>query len=396
MRTFHLASVHALTHLTISFCGELPPILPFATALRQLKINYVSSNVSLEPLSQLISLERLELASYNHEERVPEAIFTLPLLAYVNMLYFVWVEPHDVTAVENTTGYVARNHPAAAAADADSDADAAASAAAAGHHSALSPSLKHLTMYLGSLGYGRRSITLSARLYSLLSLTHLSIDRLSSSLILPSDLGHLTNLRSLSLYTTTVAARARMHFSARSLPFSHLRLHNMHLPSSLPGVARLLAHRTLHIEYDWHHCSHVSLPEDLGQLAALEWLELRGCSLSDGLPRTLCDLTSLRRLFIGSKALKQVPTEICQLSRLEELTLDLCDSLEALPPGFGCLRSLKKLHIRGGLRYPLPDTLGGFSSLEEVSFGSLFSRFQPASLLLPPPSSAHAYSYPLR
>ncbi|CAI5529633.1 unnamed protein product [Closterium sp. Naga37s-1] len=370
------------------------------------------SNVSLEPLSQLISLERLELASYNHKERVPEAVFTLPSLVYVNMRYFVWLEPHDVMAVENTTGYVARNHPAAAAADAD--ANAAASAAAAGHHSALGPLLKHLTMYLGSLGYGRRSITLSARLCSLLSLTHLSIDGLSSSIILPSDLGHLTNLRSLSLCGTWLFLphslsrlapclhSLKLHYNSgvksldafqRAFPsfltdltsLTHLHLHNIHLPSSLPGVARLCALRTLHIEYGWHHRSHVSLPEDLGQLAALEWLELRGCSLSDGLPRTLCDLTSLRRLFIGSKALKQVPTEISQLSRLEELTLDSCNSLESLPPGFGFLRSLKNLHIRGGLRYPLPDTLGGLSSLEEVSLARCSHGFSlpPSFCLLP-------------
>ncbi|CAI5482160.1 unnamed protein product [Closterium sp. Yama58-4] len=386
MRAFQLASVHSLTRLTISAClnvESLPPNLPFASALRHLKINYLNSEIPLEPLSQLVSLERLAVSAVDRSERFPEALFALPSLAYVSLRYVSWLEEAgDVAAVANPRE-PARNHPA--------------------EHSALGPSLTHLSICTNNLLYGARDRRLSARLCSLLSLTHLSIDCLSSCSLLPSDLGHLTNLRSLSLCGTCLylphslsrlapcLQSLKLDYSGHSSPdtlhrvspsfltdltsLTDLRLHNIHLPSSLPAFASL---RTLHIDYDRRFSSDASLPQDLGQLAALEWLELRGCSLQDGLPRSFCALSSLRRLFLSSETLKHLPGAISQLSRLEELTLDWCYRLASLPPGFGRLGALKKLRIHSGGSVHLPDTLGDLSSLEEVSLA-----YCPHTLSLP-------------
>ncbi|CAI5529597.1 unnamed protein product [Closterium sp. Naga37s-1] len=420
MRRFQLASVHSLTHLTISACWDLhslPPNLPFATALRHLTLTYLNFEVSLEPLSQLVSLERLEVSSVDHEERFPEALFSLPSLAHVKAGYVSWVEADEVAAMENArelttlVGNLALNHPSAAAAAAT-----AAAAGAAGDtadQSALGPSLKHLSICMGTPGSGRRGGRLSARLCSLLSLTHLSIDCLSSSALLPSSLGHLTNLHSLSLRGTCLSLphslsrlalclhSLKLHYSGtesadifqRMLPYflsnltslTNLHLRNMHVPSPPPSFARLHALRTLRMEYDSCFPSHVSLPEDLGQVAALEWLDLRGCCLKDDLPQSLCDLSSLRRLFLASNYLQHLPSGISKLSRLEELTIHSCHSLETLSPGFGCLAALKKLSIRGGSRDYLPDTLAGLSSLEEVSLVHCSNRFRlpPSFCLLP-------------
>ncbi|CAI5529645.1 unnamed protein product [Closterium sp. Naga37s-1] len=324
MLAFQLASVHALTRLTISgACGNLrslPPNLPLASALRHLRINYLNSEIPLEPLSQLVSLERLEVFAVDRLERFPEALFALPSLAYVNL------------------------------------------------------------------------------------------SNIYSSALLPSDLGHLTNLRSLSLRGTwfcfprslsrlapclrslkldysgnsspdTAIHRALTSFLTDLTSLTDLHLHNIHLPSSSPACARLPALRTLRIECDSGFSTDVSLPENLGQLAALEWLELRGCFLQDGLPQSFCDLSYLHRLFLSSETLEHLPGAISKLSRLEELTLDRCYRLESLPPGFGGLRALKKLSVRGGLRNrnSLPDTLGSLSSLEEVSLA-----YCPHALSLPP------------
>ncbi|CAI7884704.1 unnamed protein product [Closterium sp. NIES-53] len=420
LRTFQLASVHSLTHLTISACWDLqslPPNLPFATALRHLTINYLNFEVSLEPLSELVSLEGLEVSSVDREESFPTALFALPSLAYVKAGYVWWVveadevvaveESRELTALPDADGHVALNNPAGAAAAAGSGGDTA-------DQSALGPTLKHLSICMGTAGPGRRGVRLSARLCSLLSLTHLSIDCLSSSSLLPSDLGHLTNLRSLSLRGTSLCLprslsrlaprlhSLKLHYSGDrsgdsfqcSLPsfltdltsLTHLYLRNMHAPSSPPpSFAPLRALRTLRMEQDSCFPGHVSLPEDLGQLAALEWLELRGCCLRDSLPRSFCDLASLRRLFIGSKSLKHLPTAISKLSRLGELTIHWCHSLETLPSGFGSLGALKKLNIRGVSKDYLPDTLGGLSSLEEVSLALCSHSFSlpPSFCLLP-------------
>ncbi|CAI5529611.1 unnamed protein product [Closterium sp. Naga37s-1] len=238
---------------------------------------------------------------------------------------------------------------------------------------------------------------LSARLCSLLSLTHLHIDGLSSSIILPLDLGSLHNLRSLSLtggiwlclpHSLTRLAPClqslKLHYSGhkdadafrRKLPsfltsltsLTNLHLRNMYLPSPPPAFARLRALRTLRIEYNTTFRSHVSFPEDLGQLAALEWLELKCCSTRAGLPQSLCDLGSLRRLYLGSKTLSHLPTAISRLSRLEELTIHWCHSLTTLPRGFGQLGALRKLTIGGASRDYLPDNLSSLSALRVACF----------------------------
>ncbi|CAI5506048.1 unnamed protein product [Closterium sp. Naga37s-1] len=432
MGAFQLASVHSLTHLTISACyrlQSLPPNLPFASALRHLTIGIsVFPGVSLETLSNLVSLERLEVSSVDPTERFPEALFALPSLAYVKTGYVSWVEADHVAAMEEARelaalfAYPAPYHPtaaalAAAAATATAAATAAAAAAAGGGEtgsvSPLGPSLKHLSMCFGNLLYGRRGDRLSARLCSLLSLTHLSIDCLSSSSLLPSDLGHLSNLRSLSLHGSWLCLpnslsrlapclhSLKLHYSGdnyadtfrRDLPsclarltsLTHLHLCNMHVPSPPPALARLRALRTLRIEYDSGGPTHVSLPQNLGQLAALEWLELKDCSVGAALPQSFCDLSVLWRLYLSSDSLKRLPKEIAKLSRLEELTLGWCMNLETLSSGFGRLGALKKLSIRIGRNDYLPDTLSGLSSLEELSLSDCSHSFSlpPSFCLLP-------------
>ncbi|CAI7884682.1 unnamed protein product [Closterium sp. NIES-53] len=412
MGAFQLASVHSFTHLTISACyrlQSLPPNLPFASALRHLTIGIsVFPSVSLESLSNLVSLERLEVSSVDPTERFPEALFALPSLAYVKAGYVSWVEADHVAAMEEARElaalfvYTAPYHPTAAAAAAAAAATAAATAAAAaaaaggGETGSVSP--------LGPL---------SARLCSLLSLTHLSIDCLSSSPLLPSDLGHLTNLRSLSLHGSWLCLpnslsrlapclhSLKLHYSGynyadtfrRDLPsclarltsLTHLHLCNMHVPSPPPALARLRALRTLRIEYDSGGPTHVSLPQDLGQLAAFEWLELKDCSVGAALPQSFCDLSALQCLYLSSDSLKRLPKEISKLSRLEELTLGWCMNMETLSPGFGRLGALKKLSIRSGRNDYLPDTLSGLSSLDELSLSdcSYSFRLPPSFCLLP-------------
>ncbi|CAI6008553.1 unnamed protein product [Closterium sp. NIES-65] len=340
MRSCQLASVHSLTHLTISACRELqslPANLPFATALRHLTLDHLGFNVSLEPLSGLVALERLHVSSVDREERFHEVLFALPSLVHVKLRNVGWFEPPDVTDMENLREVAAAADTAAAT---DTAAAAAATFAAAGggagdttYHAELGPSLKNL-----SIGLGR---TLEDMLGG-------ASDADAFHRNLPPCLPLLTSL-------------------------TNLHLHNMYLPLSPPlAFARLRALRTLRIEYDITFPSHVSFPEDLGQLSALEWLELKYCSISPRLPQSLCDLGSLRRLYLGSKTLKHLPTEISRLSHLQELMISWCYRMEFLPPGLGSLGALQKLSISGASGDYLPDTLAGLSFLEEVSLDQCY------------------------
>ncbi|CAI5981086.1 unnamed protein product [Closterium sp. NIES-65] len=254
---------------------SLPPNLPFATALRHLTLTYLNFEVSLDPLSHLVSLERLEVSSVDHEERFPAALFALPSLAHVKAGYVSWVEAnHEVTTWEDVRelaallGHVALNHdhPSATAPAAATAAAAAAAGAASdtANQSAFGPSLKHLIMCMGTPGNGRLGGTLSTRLCLLLSVTHLSIVCLTSSSHLPSSLGHLTNLRWLSLRGTWLCLplslsrlapclhSLKLHYSGsttseylqRVLPsflsnltsLTNLHLRNMHVPFPRPPL----------------------------------------------------------------------------------------------------------------------------------------------------------------
>ncbi|CAI7789833.1 unnamed protein product [Closterium sp. NIES-54] len=263
---------------------SLPRDLPSAFALRHLTLNDLGPTMSLEPLCQLVSLERLEVSCVNEEERFPKALFALPSLAHVEVGYVRWLDPLNVATMQNSKELAAllecpaRNHCCAAAAAAAAPAVGTGAAAAAGaagnstHHTALGPSLKHLTICLGIPADVRRGGILSARLCSLLSLTHLHIDGLSS-IILPLDLSSLHNLRSLSLtsiwlclpHSLTRLAPClhslKLHYSSskdadafcRKLPsfltsltsLTNLHLRNMYLPSCLCAHARppYAAHR---------------------------------------------------------------------------------------------------------------------------------------------------------
>ncbi|CAI5967121.1 unnamed protein product [Closterium sp. NIES-64] len=275
MRTFQLASMHSLTHLTISACLDLhslPPNLPFATALRHLTLTYLNFEVSLDPLSHLVSLERLEVSSVDHEERFPAALFALPSLAHVKAGYVSWVEAnHEVTTWEDVRELAAL------------------------------------------LGHAWRH-TLHASV--LAALRHTPLHRLPHLLFPPALFPWSSHQPSLALPAWHMALPAALPLSPRPVPalaetalqwqhdiriltaraaFLSLESHLPHKPPPpqharsvpSPSFARLHALHTLHLEYHSGSPSHMSLLEDLGQLAALEWLELTGCSLKDNLPQSL-------------------------------------------------------------------------------------------------------------
>ncbi|CAI5961160.1 unnamed protein product [Closterium sp. NIES-65] len=357
MGAFQLASVHSLTHLTISAClklKSLPPNLPFATALRHLTIRSVESIVSLEPLSALVSLERLEVSSDMYEERFPEALFALPSLAYVKVGYVLWVEADDLAHTARTDSSAT----AAAASTATPVAAAAALAATGGgetayhNHSSLGPCLEHLSFRVASFGDGWRRGTISPHLCSLLSLTHLSIDGLYSSVSLPSDLGHLTNLHSLSLRGNWLGlpqSLSRLALCLRSLKL-HYSKYNMSV--SYDRALSSLPHGP--------HLSHTPPPPQHTPSLPPAWL----C------PPARPPHAAHRRLSVDScKKFHHLPDSFSSLPALTFLSIFDCPKFSSLPETFGLLPRLTRLKIADcGSVTHLPGSLSSLPALRVACF----------------------------
>jgi formylglycine-generating enzyme required for sulfatase activity len=121
-----------------------------------------------------------------------------------------------------------------------------------------------------------------------------------------------------------------------------------------------LALKTLHISL----CSrqHLALPPEIGQLSALETLDVHGSRLC-GLPPEIGQLSGLRCLNVSSNLLGALPPEIGKLSKLEILNIS-GNRLRVLPPEIGKLSSLKALHMSSYTVGALPPEIGQLASLE--------------------------------
>lgn len=111
-----------------------------------------------------------------------------------------------------------------------------------------------------------------------------------------------------------------------------------------------------------------SLPESLGYLGQLEFLNLSRCYLLEDLPNIICNLSRLQFLNLEQcSALHSLPSGIGKLKRLKNLNLEACVSLLTLPHGIFQLTSLNKLvlPLRSTCQVRAED-LANLSSLMEL------------------------------
>ena len=91
-----------------------------------------------------------------------------------------------------------------------------------------------------------------------------------------------------------------------------------------------------------------SLPEEIGNLVNLEYLDL-GCAI----PESRKESRVYNQYF----------------GRLEDEDLPSCNTINSLPKTIGQLESLKVLYLDGNPLKELPDEVGNLSSLEELYLG---------------------------
>ncbi len=126
-----------------------------------------------------------------------------------------------------------------------------------------------------------------------------------------------------------------------------------------------------------------SIPPELGELAELVVLDLRGNDLTGTLPSSIGRMTRLTTLNLGFNDLAgSIPPELGELAELEVLDLGHNDLTGPIPASLGRMTRLRRLDLGGNhLTGSIPPELGELAALEVLDLG--FNRLtgpMPASL----------------
>ncbi|KAI0225572.1 hypothetical protein LSAT2_023680 [Lamellibrachia satsuma] len=161
---------------------------------------------------------------------------------------------------------------------------------------------------------------------------------------LPSELGHIVSLVSISINCQTSAPRASI--SKRS-----------HLERLPEDVGRLPKLRMLLL------CQNaiVYLPESLAQRSTLSVLDLRLNNLHS-FPEPVCRIRSLKQLFLSGNEIGEIPEEVGELVKLEVFRI-ANNRLFRLPDSIGHLKRLRTLSLRCNQLQRLPKAITGLSQL---------------------------------
>ena len=126
-----------------------------------------------------------------------------------------------------------------------------------------------------------------------------------------------------------------------------------------------------------------SIPPEIGNLTSLEWLSLSGNQLTWPIPPQIGRLTSLEWLDLsGNQLTGAIPSELGNLSSLTSLWLFSNQLAGSIPPEIGNLTSLTHLVLSiNRLTGPIPPELGNLTKLEyfSIDFNNL-TGCVPASL----------------
>ena len=127
-----------------------------------------------------------------------------------------------------------------------------------------------------------------------------------------------------------------------------------HLPDSLCYLTNLTC-------FELKSCLKVrSLPDSIGQLQSLQWLEVF-CPELRVLPDSLCDLSALTTLVLTC-GIAALPHRVSQLPAVKELIVE-SHRLAALPSDLGSLRELEFFSFSSSILKALPDSLGQLTNL---------------------------------
>ncbi|CAI7771760.1 unnamed protein product [Closterium sp. NIES-53] len=195
---------------------------------------------------------------------------------------------------------------------------------------------------------------------------------------LPETVGLLPQLQILTIKSSSnFSSLPRSLPNVKSLTSLDLKVEKL---SELPdGIGRLSKLQSVKLVSFWtfvfaalNGLQQIStLPEDFGELSALEILHLSHLQELSHLPDSLGHLLNLRELEISyCDQLQHLPNSLTQLSSLENLRVENCSKLTAVPEGMGdgmCRLRELLLACKGLTR--LPASFSRISSLEAIDIG---------------------------
>ena len=182
---------------------------------------------------------------------------------------------------------------------------------------------------------------------------------------IPPELGNLTKLRILRLWgnelTGTIPAELSKLTNLRDLSLSQNRLTGT-IPALLGSLANL----------QWLYLSGNELtgtiPAELASLTKLDRLYLSDNQLTGTIPAELASRTSLEQLVLwGNELTGTIPTELGNLANLEVLALSQNQLTGGIPPELGNLANLRELYLsETELTGTIPTELGSLANLEAL------------------------------
>ncbi|MEN8218230.1 MAG: leucine-rich repeat domain-containing protein [Pseudomonadota bacterium] len=160
---------------------------------------------------------------------------------------------------------------------------------------------------------------------------------------IPSELGNLTNLKSLWLgYNKLIGSIPSELGNLTDL--TGLYLSDNNLTGSIPSeLGNLINLKSLWLAYNELTGS---IPSELGNLTDLTGLWLNSNSLTGSIPSELDNLANLIKLYLHSNQLTgSIPSELGNLTHLERLILNSNELSGSIPRELGDLTNLEYLHL---------------------------------------------------
>ena len=218
---------------------------------------------------------------------------------------------------------------------------------------------------------------------SLGSLTHLEVlylfrNQLSGAI--PPELGSLTNLYRLYLDSNQLSGAIPPELGSLT-NLEELYLYSNQLSGAIPPELGSLAN----LQWLDLYSNQLSgeIPVELGSLIHLQVLLLYNNQLSGEIPAELGSLTSLRYLYLYDNQLSgAIPASLGSLTNLEELYLFRNQLSGAIPPELGSLTNLYRLYLYSNqLSGEIPASLGSLSDLRILDLSdNLLTGSIPTSL----------------
>lgn len=194
---------------------------------------------------------------------------------------------------------------------------------------------------------------------------------------LPRALGNLTALVSLDL----------QYSRAHCLPPTAIHLSNLSTLNlsglQVRNLGDVLGHlASLHTLHLCDQRDLTDLPESIVQLSRLTYLSLEHSIILERLPEDFGELACLQHLDLAGTMVAQLPGSFTQLSRLTHLSL-WSAPIAHLPPGMEGLDQLRILNLAGSNLEEVPASLGSLPRLRHLDFSFTAVRCLPAALVQP-------------